>query len=256
MLLYKGRGTRSDPNSYRPITLLNTDAKLLGKTLATRWGRPLSTVIDTTQTAFLPNRWIGDNVLSHLDEVDFLDRQKGPGCLVFFDFSKAYDKLDRDWVLKSMHSLGFGSRATRWVSLLHNNMQARVRYNGWLSPEFSIDSGLAQGSPLSPLLYVAAAQPLAAHLRARAHQGVFRTLSFPDGKPAPPSHQHADDISLNLHTRQDVAEVMNDSIALFCEATGSLVNPTKSKALELGTTEPYEGIDPPTGIPFLPPDQQ
>ena len=34
VLLYKGTSPRSDPASYRPITLLNADAKLLGKVLA------------------------------------------------------------------------------------------------------------------------------------------------------------------------------------------------------------------------------
>ena len=73
VLLYKGTGPRSDPASYRPITLLNADAKLLGKVLADRWGAPLSSVVDTTQTAFLPDRWIGDNILAHLEEVDYLE---------------------------------------------------------------------------------------------------------------------------------------------------------------------------------------
>ncbi|KAL3154645.1 hypothetical protein ABBQ32_014092 [Trebouxia sp. C0010 RCD-2024] len=37
-LLYKGKGSRSSLDSYRPIILLNSDYKLLAKTLATRFG--------------------------------------------------------------------------------------------------------------------------------------------------------------------------------------------------------------------------
>jgi exonuclease III len=250
VLLYKGSGPRSDPASYRPITLLNADAKLLGKVLADRWGAPLSTVVDTTQTAFLPDRWIGDNILAHLEEVDYLESAQQPGCLVFLDFSKAYDRLNRGWVDKCMAALGFGPAARRWVSLLHDGLQCRVRYNGWLSPSFPVNSGLAQGSPLSPLLYVAAAQPLAAHLRQEARLGHITPLSLPDGSSAPPCHQHADDTSLHLRTRADVSAALQGSIHLFCAASGSQVNPHKSQGLILGPGDDFSGVDPASGIPF------
>ncbi|KAL3162558.1 hypothetical protein ABBQ32_010210 [Trebouxia sp. C0010 RCD-2024] len=73
-LLYKGKGSRSSLDSYRPITLLNSDYKLLAKALATRFGPALQHVVDSTQTAFVPGRWIGDNVLCHLEEVEYLQQ--------------------------------------------------------------------------------------------------------------------------------------------------------------------------------------
>ena len=88
-LLYKGKGARSSLDSYRPITLLNSDYKLLAKALAIRLGPALQHVIDPTQTAFVPGRWIGDNVLCHLEEVEYLQQTGQPGCIVFLDFSKA-----------------------------------------------------------------------------------------------------------------------------------------------------------------------
>jgi len=45
--------------------------KIVAKVLVNRMGAPLDTVIDGTQTAFVPGRWIGDNVLFHLEELDF-----------------------------------------------------------------------------------------------------------------------------------------------------------------------------------------
>ena len=149
-LLYKGSGSRSDPAAYRPITLQNSDAKLLAKALTDRWGRHVASVVDSTQTAFIPGRWIGDNVLAHLEEVEYLETSRDPGCIAFLDFSKAYDRLSRDWVLLCMEKMGFGPSARRWVSLLHSHLTADVRYNGWHSPAFPVNTGLAQGSPLFP----------------------------------------------------------------------------------------------------------
>ena len=55
-MLYKGNGSRANPASYRPITLLNTDVKLLANTLTDRWAAHIIGVIDSTQTAFLPGK--------------------------------------------------------------------------------------------------------------------------------------------------------------------------------------------------------
>ncbi len=89
-LLYKGKGLdRALPASYRPITLLNTDYKLAARVLANRLGPLLNHVIDSTQTAFLPQRWIGDNILAHLEIIASHLRTQQPGVLLFLDFEKA-----------------------------------------------------------------------------------------------------------------------------------------------------------------------
>ena len=250
-LLYKGSGPKSEPSSYRPLTLLNTDVKLLGRALSDRWLTSANRVIDDTQTAFLPQRWIGDNILAHLEMVEFAETQQAPGCLAFLDFSKAYDRLDRDWLGRTMQALGFGSNARRWVRLLHSDLFARVRYNNWLTSPFPVDNGLAQGSPLSPLLYILAAQPLAAHLRWMVAQGTLRPMAFPDRTPSPPCHQHADDLTLALASRTEVQKAVDGSIALFCRASGGKLNASKSKAMVIGSEPEFAGYDTSTGITYV-----
>ena len=158
-------------------------------------------------------RWIGDNILAHLEEVDYLESAQKPGCLAFLDFSKAYDRLNRNWVDRCMAGLGFGPAARHRVSLLHDGLQCRVRYDGWLSPSFPVSSGLAQGSPLSPLLYVTAAQSLATHLRQEARLGHITPIGLSDGSPC---HQHADDTSLHLRIRAEVSTALQAKVAFTC----------------------------------------
>ena len=110
-LLHKGNGLpRDQPASYRPITLLNTDYKVLARALACRWGVAADEVVDQTQTAFIPNRWIGDNVLAHLEEIDFCQSCQVEGTILFIDSAKAYDRLDMGWVLRCLQGFGFGPR--------------------------------------------------------------------------------------------------------------------------------------------------
>ena len=130
-LQYKGKGAdRESPASYRPITPLNTEYKLAARTLASRLGPVLNLFVDATQTGFLPKRWVGDNVLAHLGEISYLQETQEPGVMVFLDFEKAFDRLDRAWIERCMAAVGFGPGAQRWVHILHSGTTARVAYNG------------------------------------------------------------------------------------------------------------------------------
>ena len=101
--------------------------------------------------------------------------------------------------------------------MLHNT-SATATFNGWRSASFPERSGVQQGSPLSPLLYVIAAQPLASHLRRQSQVGVIRPITMPDGQPAPVSHQHADDTSLQVLQPKNAQTAIVTSIGLFCAA--------------------------------------
>ena len=72
------------------------------------------TVVDHTQTAFLPGRWIGDNILHHLEEIDYCQELRQPACVLFLDFEKAYDRLDRGWLYACMQHMGFPAVALKW----------------------------------------------------------------------------------------------------------------------------------------------
>ena len=109
------------------------------------------------------------------------------------------------------------------------NTSATAAFNGWRSASFPERSGVQQGSPLSPLLYVLGAQPLASHLRQQARLGIVRPISMPNGQPAPVSHQHADDTSLHVLQPSDAQVAIDSSIALFCAASCSQLNASKSQ---------------------------
>ena len=253
-LVYKGGGKpRWDPASYRPITLLNADVKLVAKAMVLRLGPVMGKVIDPTQTAFVPGRDIADNVLLHLEAVDYVQQQQGQqGCLAFLDFEKAYDRLDRTWLFKCMAAMGLPDVSVRWVRLLLEGTSGRVLFNGGhLSRSFCIPSGCAQGSPLSPLLYVLAAQPLAARCRQLQREGAADSIAMPDGTPAPPCHQHADDTTLHARTVEGVRVLLNQAVQPFCAASGAKLNASKSQGMTLGGHHPLRGPDPDTGIQFV-----
>ena len=254
VLLYKGKGLPATAlNSYRPITLLNCDLKLVAKALVIRWSPVLSNVIDPCQSAFLPGRWIGDNVLFHLELMDYLDRVDVPGVAIFLDFAQAYDRVHRGWLLRSMEALGCTPSMLRWVGVMFGGTQGVVRFNGFVSRPFPILSGVPQGSPLSPLLYLIAVQPLAARLRKLQQQGVIPAVLLPDGSPAPPCFQHADDTVVHSATISGAAAAIRLAIEPFCRASGAELSKPKSRGLVLGSHGPLPDgqLEPITGVPFV-----
>ena len=260
LVLKEGKTDLTDLASRRPITLLNCDYRLLARVLSARYASPLASIIDSTQTAFLPKRWIGDNVLFHLEEISYLEEAGQEATVVILDYEKAYDRCNRDWIFQVMEHMGFPELSVRWVRLLLAGTMARVSLNGYYSPTFPVRNSVQQGSPLSTLLYVISAQPMAAHLRQQQACGVISAITLPDGSPAPPSHQHADDTSLHVRTPADVRTILSPggSVGLHCRASGAKVHPDKCKGMRFG---PHPQLDPITrkcgvcGV-FFPPVQE
>ena len=137
-----------------------------------------------------------------------------------------------------MSAVGFGPGLQRWVRILHSGTTASVAMNGWHTDAFPVSSGVFQGSPLSPLLYVLACQPLAAHVRQRASAGAFQQLRLPTGAPAPALHRHADDTTIHAPSVEDARAILEGSVELHCSATAARLQRAKSQGLALGSAAP------------------
>lgn len=170
--------------------------------------------------------------------------------MIFLDFAKAYDKMERTWIGEVAGAMGFGPHMRRWVALLLEGTRAVVAFGGRLSRAFAVRAGVAQGSPLSPLLYVVAAQPLAAALRGLAASGAVSPIRLPGGLEAPVCHQHADDTTIHTATVDGAAAALAEAVRPFCAATGSALNVGKCEGLTLGAHPPLEGTHPGTGVTF------
>lgn len=99
-------------SKYRPISLVNCSFKLISKILTHRLTTIMSRIIDDSQSAFLPNRYILDNVVLGHELIDYSQHHKQQGVVIKVDFEKAYDKIHWDYLLEILHSKGFNER---WI---------------------------------------------------------------------------------------------------------------------------------------------
>jgi hypothetical protein len=103
-------------------------------------------------------------------QLPHLMERQGRSCvLAFLDIAKAYDTIDRDFLVEAMQVMGPGGGLIGRVQLILRNTASRALVNGFPSGLVPIKAGVRQGCPLATLLYLFVAQALLCWLQ---HRGV------------------------------------------------------------------------------------
>uniref|UniRef100_A0A3B4YV99 Reverse transcriptase domain-containing protein n=1 Tax=Stegastes partitus TaxID=144197 RepID=A0A3B4YV99_9TELE len=164
LILKKGKAAE-DCASYRPISLLDVDRKLLAKILARRLEGILSDIISVDQTGFISGRNSSNNTRRLLNLIQHSSGSKAKSLVISLDAEKAFDRTEQPYLLKVLSKFNLGDNFIKWISLLYAAPQASVITNGLKSPAFTVRSVCRQGCPASPLLFALAIEPLVEALR-------------------------------------------------------------------------------------------
>ena len=151
--LPKGNKPREFLKNKRPISLLNTDYKILSGILAQRLKKVLPKVIGETQKGFLKDRYIGENIRLVYDIMLDLEVHNKKGLIILLDFEKAFDSLEWKYINKVLQSYSFGTNFIRWFNTLYNNSCSCVINNGYFSEFFQLARGCRQGDPPQSLYF-------------------------------------------------------------------------------------------------------
>ncbi|KAE8910880.1 hypothetical protein PF005_g15599 [Phytophthora fragariae] len=227
-------GDTSNPLNYRPIALLNTDYNIFTRILAWRVRRSIAELVHNTQFGFIPGRTIHEaiDLFEAAKERCKRGEDLAEAQVLLLDFAKAYDSLDRDFLFAVLKAKGFPAKFCRIIREIHHGTTVQFMANGSLSEKLKVTSGIRQGCPLAPLLFILAVDVLYDEIEAA---GGLKGISL---DPVHNDQQlkvagYADDTAIYIADRSMQAEAIR-AVARFSAVSGLMLNVGKCAAIRLG----------------------
>jgi hypothetical protein len=193
--------------------------------------RPLlGDIISLNQSAFVPGRLITDNALVAFECLHFIEQNTNHEknfCAYKLDLSKAYDRVDWEFLNKVMQKMGFVHRWVDWIMACVTSVRYQVKFNGTLLDSFSPSRGLRQGDPLSPFLFLLVADGLSTLLQSEVEAKTIEPVRICRRAPGISHLLFADDSLLFFKAHEDQAAKVREVLELFASSTGQQINPSK-----------------------------
>ncbi|KAG8652544.1 hypothetical protein MANES_06G103266v8 [Manihot esculenta] len=108
-------------SDLRPIALCNVVYKIMTKMIVNRLKSILPSIVSESQSAFISGRSIQDNIVLAFEAMhgfNMFHRKKELSGALKMDISKAYDRLEWDFIRDMLIRMGF---AQRWVTLVFSS---------------------------------------------------------------------------------------------------------------------------------------
>ena len=119
----------------------------MARVLANHLQLVISDLIGPEQTYSVKGRSIQDNL--HLIREVLEGIEDGTeATLISLDQSKAFDRVDHQFLATVLETAGFQPEFRRWISMMYHNPQAVVQVNGRRSRAFTIKRSVRQGTPV------------------------------------------------------------------------------------------------------------
>ncbi|XP_074300068.1 uncharacterized protein LOC141631273 [Silene latifolia] len=136
---------------FRHIACCNLIYKCIAKVLCNRLGQILLDIISPTQSAFIKDRDIVENILICQDLTKLYNRKHcSPRVIMKLDLQNAYDSIEWDFMEGTLKALKFPTHFTKLLMECVTTPHYSLSLNGESFGYFKGKRGLRQGDPLSP----------------------------------------------------------------------------------------------------------
>ena len=228
--LPKGNKDKQLLKNWRPISLLNTDYKIITHVLAERLKHFIPCIIHSDQKGFVKGRFIGENTRLLYDVMKYLEVHQRSGLLFLIDFEKAFDSVEWAFIDYTLKTFNFGDNFRKWFDILYKDAESCVINNGTYSEFFKLNRGCRQGDPISPYLFILVAEILANSIRKNdLIRGIkIKNKMFTLG-------QYADDTFVLLDGSKESLSETIKCLDMFAKFSGLKINMDKCEVIWLGS---------------------
>jgi hypothetical protein len=214
VLLPKEEGT-IEAMETRPIAITNAAYRILMKYFAKQFRDFLSKIISPSQRALLNDRFIDDCLDDVINGVQQMKWDGKKPFIIQTDYRKAYDFINREEIKFMLEKIGAPNSLINIANIALEPSPTRIHINGAKPIDFMAVTGVKQGCPISPLLYIMVFDLLVANLPNCEN---FFTRAY------------MDDIAIimeNYKQLEDLTEVFD----LYNRAVGASINYGKTKLI-------------------------
>ena len=133
--------------------------------------------------------------------------------------------------MQVLKKFNFGETFMTWVKILFQNRKSCVKNGGHVSNMFEVQTGVRQGCPLAPFIFILAAEILAQNIvQSENIKGIKVEGKFTSNEIK--IRQFADDTTFFVRSEIDIREILS-RLKVFSKISGLVINEKKCKIMPM-----------------------